>query len=120
MTKREARKAGYGRGWNVASWVDMPAIGSRLPRDMDWVGMGELKTAWERIEAWSMLCSEAESNDRSYSPFEFTAHDINEQPNSDELWEAFEEGITAGINAYRRKHYKVRDLRREEKESDND
>lgn len=43
------------------------------------------------------LCSEASDNYRQYSPFEFFAHDLNEAENSDELWEAYDDAITDGI-----------------------
>lgn len=36
---------------------------------------------------------EAEENGRQYSPFEFTAKEINNRPWSDSAWEAFQEGI---------------------------
>jgi len=42
---------------------------------------------------------EAESHGRQYSPFEFTASEINtlEEFDSDDAWQAFDDGIAAGI-----------------------
>jgi hypothetical protein len=61
------------------------------------------------IEKFESDCYEAESNSRQYSPFEFLAHDINECHNSDSLWDAYDNGITAGIQKY------VKEFKRENK-----
>ena len=45
------------------------------------------------------LAFEAESEDRSFSPFEFRAASYNAARNSETLWEAFDEGIADGIQA---------------------
>ncbi len=111
MNLKEAHELGYDRGWHVASWTDMPEIGQMLPRDIDWQGIGSIKSVNDQIDAWEALCSEAESNSRQFSPFEFTARAINESRDPDSYWEAFDEGITAGLRAYRRKHYKLATLR---------
>lgn len=43
---------------------------------------------------------ESEQNARSYSPFEFFAHDINETGDrAEDLWEAYEEGVAVGIKS---------------------
>lgn len=115
MNKLEAYKLGYERGWDVASWTDMPEIGNTLPRHVDWQGIGTIESVEDQLDAWAMMCSEAESDARSYSPFEHTAHEINESRDPEGYWQAFDEGITAGINAYRRKHYKLRTLRHDAK-----
>lgn len=44
-------------------------------------------------------CADAEENYRSYSPFELTAKEFNDAPNSDAVWAAYEEGLTAGYEA---------------------
>lgn len=46
-----------------------------------------------------ILCWEVDENVRQYSPFEFFCHDMNSAENSEEAWEAYEEGIGDGINA---------------------
>ena len=117
MNKREAYEQGYARGYNGASWQDMPEIGETLPRHVDWIGIGTIETVGEQIEAWEALCGESESHCRDFSPFELTAHEINESRWPDENWEAFNEGIIRGIRAYRRKHHKVADLRREARDA---
>ncbi len=113
MNKREAGTEGFHRGWSVASWQDMPEIGHTMPKDIDWVGIGSIETVSEQIDAWEMYCLESESNDRQFSPFECTAHEINESRWPDEVWEAFDEGIIKGLRAYRRKHFKLADMRRD-------
>lgn len=116
MNKRETRKAGYESGWNVASWQDMPAIGETLPPHIDYVGIGKIEDVSAQVDAWEMLCRESESNGRDFSPFEFTAHDINSSHDPDGLWQAFDDGIEAGIRAYRRKHFPLAKLRRNARE----
>lgn len=118
MNKRDAYSAGYDRGWNVASWQDMPEIGSRLTPDVDWQGIGTVETVADQIDAWEALCGEAESHGRQFSPFEFTSHAINSSRDPEGYWEAFDEGISAGMRAYRRKHYPLATMRRWARESD--
>lgn len=113
MNKREAYSLGYDRGRNVASWTDMPEIGQKVPVDIDWQGIGTIADVSGQIDAWEALCFEAESRDRDFSPFEFTAHAINESRDPETYWTAFDEGISAGIYAYRRKHFKLRDMRKD-------
>ncbi len=105
MTKREIYKLGFERGFNVASWTDLPEIGEKLCRSIDWAGIGEITT--ENVaEAFEMLCHGAESNGRDFSPFEFTAHQMNELEDKKpyDVWEIFDNGIAAGI----RKNWKAR------------
>jgi len=42
--------------------------------------------------------ADADSNYRSYSPWEFFAKELNDAPNSDELWDCFEEGVAFGAH----------------------
>lgn len=115
MNLREARALGRERGWNVASWQDMPAIGETLCRSVDWIGIGTIETVEEQIEAFEALCCASDSNARQFSPFEFTAAEINGSRDPDGLWEAFDDGIRQGIHAYRRRHYPLKSLRKEER-----
>lgn len=109
MNKKEAYALGYERGKDVASWQDMPEVGDTLPRHIDWMGLPHLLvTRDDRLEAWSMLCNEAESHGRDFSPWEHTAHAINTSRDPEGYWETYDQGITDGISAYRRKHYPLR------------
>ena len=50
----------------------------------------------------------AEENGRQFSPFEFTAHDLNEdEDRADGLWEAFDAGISAGVEAEARRRVRA-------------
>ena len=88
----------YLRGWNHGHGIachNVPRLGDKL-----WIeSMGRVTIDAENIrEAHQSLCFEAESNSRSYSPFEFTAHEFNgNEELSEELWGAFEDGISDSI-----------------------
>lgn len=98
MTKQEIRNEGFARGRCIASWAEIPEIGARIPRHLDWVGY-ETVTRENRREVMEMLCNEAESADREYSPFEFTAHALNEKQErvQYDVWQEFENAIDRGI-----------------------
>jgi hypothetical protein len=98
-TKQEIYKAGFNRGFNIASWVDMPEIGSSIDKYIDWQGLGSTVTEENLADYMETLAFESESMNREYSPFEFTAHDLNEMSETKpyDVWEVFESGIAAGI-----------------------
>jgi hypothetical protein len=102
MTKSEIFRLGFERGYGVASWVDLPEIGTKLPRDVDWVGIGIVTSVEDAYEAFSMIAYENEAHSRCYSPFEFTAQELNNMEDDMEItfepWTTFEEGIQAGID----------------------
>lgn len=90
----------YSRGWNHGHGFachNVPRLGDKLFVD----SMGRVTVDADNIrEIHQSLCFEAESNSRSYSPFEFTAHEFNENEElSEELWEAFDNGIADSIFA---------------------
>ena len=91
------RADGFARGKSVASWCDMPEFGKTYRTESD----GDVVCEDRDLAADIMqsLAYEAESNGREYSPFEFTAHALNEREDSEEAWEAYQEGIDAGISA---------------------
>ena len=99
LTISEAKENGFIRGSNIASWVDIPEIGMKLCKSIDWQGIDTIKNEQDQMDAMEIMAFESESNDRSFTPFEHTAHEINEHENADELWEAFDEGIAEGIQA---------------------
>jgi len=106
MTKREIYQIGYERGYNIASWQDMPLIGSNVPRSIIHDTVETIQDVNDREDVFYALCYEAEENDRSYTPFEFLAHDLNElqEKKPYDVWIVFDDGISAGI----RKSYKER------------
>jgi len=97
METNEAFELGRERGFCITTWIDTPEIGTELPKDIDWQGIGKIETENDQRDAIQLIALECESNDRQVSPFESTAHDFNEAENSEELWEAFDEGISQGI-----------------------
>lgn len=98
LTISDIYLAGYSRGWNCASWQDIPDIGIKLPSHVDYQ-VGKISDASDQADALQMLASEAESNGRDFSPFDFTAHELNEREDSEDAWEAFDSGIADGISA---------------------
>ena len=107
--KSDAERDAWARGWNHGHGIaccNVPAIGDKIDRSVDWVGLGKAVDADNIREYHQCLCYAAEGNSRQYSPFEFTAHDFNEAgegdentPSSEELWDAFEQGTNAAIEA---------------------
>lgn len=106
-TLDEIREAGRDWGYSIASWQDLPEIGQKVPRELDWVGIGAVEHIEDAAEVFEMLCNAAEENARCYSPFEFTAKELNDREDSDEAWEAFDEGTCEGYakNWNERKSY---------------
>jgi hypothetical protein len=93
-SERDSYTRGFERGYNVASWQDIPEIGAELWLDSEGKITVDVDNLWDTIQS---LAYQGESNDRSFSPFEFTAHEFNEADNAEGLWEAFDAGISAGI-----------------------
>ena len=89
----------YRRGWNHGHGIachNVPTLGERIFTD----SMGRVTVDAENIrEVHADACYAAADNSRSYSPFEFTAHEFNESDDSEELWEAFEAGTNDAIQA---------------------
>lgn len=104
--EEEWYQRGKERGKNISSWIDLPEIGDRIDKFLDYIGIGDrIETVEDASEYFSVLCSEAESNGRDYSPFEFTASEINsldiegEEGDSEIAWNAFDEGISEAFEA---------------------
>jgi hypothetical protein len=95
-TTKDAYERGFDRGYTCASWQNLPEVGERFWLD----GEGRIEVdednQWDVVQS---LAYEGESNDRQYSPFEFTSSEFNKARNSDARWEAFGAGISDGIAA---------------------
>lgn len=92
----------YRMGWNHGHGIachNVPEIGDRIDRCVDYVGLGKTVTPENIAEYHELLCFAAESNSREYSPFEFIAHEFNESEDSESLWESFESGVADSIHA---------------------
>lgn len=85
MDKRTARQIGRDRGYDLA-----------INMEFDPRNIGDEHNSLE--EAFRSAAFEAESNSRSYSPWEFTAKEFNESRDPDGVWEQYERGVEIGIN----------------------
>jgi hypothetical protein len=95
MNTQEAYELGKNHGHGFACH-NVPRLGDKLSVD----DMGRVTVDAENIrEVHQGLCFAAESNSRSYSPFEFTANAFNESEDSDALWQAYDSGIADAIFA---------------------
>ena len=108
MNQREAYERGKENGYAAAEYLDDEQIKDAVENlyQADFIsehGLDKEDLAFAAsIAAW-----ENEKNARSYSPFEFFAHEINMSGNRAEgLWEKYEEGVTVGINKGVREYLK--------------
>lgn len=98
----------YANGWNHGHGIachTVPQIGDKIDLCVDWVGLGPYVNAENMREYHELLCFAAEENSRQFTPFEYTAHDLNTNEGEDAewiaeaRWEAFEAGTTDAIRA---------------------
>ena len=90
----------YRIGWNHGHGIachNVPDIGDRIDRYVDYVGLDKVVTAENIAEYHEALCFAAELSSREFSPFESLAHEFNESDDSESLWEAFESGVADSI-----------------------
>lgn len=95
-TLDDIKKEGIARGRAIASWVDMPEGRKTYFTESD--GRVTVMSVAEAEIVMCDLASTSESTNRDYSPFEVTAHAINEREDSEEAWQQFDAGISEGIN----------------------
>jgi hypothetical protein len=93
MTKKEAYKAGYEIGFDIAE--------AQAPELIEELGgfpqRPSLATTQELAREIAGFAAQHENEIyRQYSPFEFFAREINESSDPDGLWEAYEEGVHKG------------------------
>lgn len=100
----EAESDAYDRGYQHGHGFachNVPTIGDSVFSE----GLGRVVVDAANIrDVHESACFEAESNSRSFSPFEFTAHEFNSageasegSASSEALWEAFERGTSDAI-----------------------
>lgn len=97
MDRRAAYNLGKEQGARVASWVDLPELGSLIDQTTDWVGLGKTVTAKNVAEYFDLLAHASEQHSRQYSPFEFTAQELNGSRHPEDAWDAFDRGVDRGI-----------------------
>ncbi len=107
FSSNETLSNSYKMGWNHGHGIachNVPKLGAKIFTD----GMGRVTVDSENIrEVHESICYEAEINSRDFSPFEFTAHELNSlddeenenEISSEEAWEAFEAGTSDAISA---------------------
>jgi hypothetical protein len=89
MNLKDAYRLGYDRGYSIADYMELP-----YDRGLE-----------EAIEYLETNFQEIEDNDRSFSPFEFTARDLNNSRDPYRYWEEFDRGINNGLRK------KIREIR---------
>lgn len=89
----------YRRGWSHGHGIachNVPKLGKQYWTE----SFGYVVATPENIrEVHESLCFEAEANSRQFSDFEFTASEFNSEDDAEEVWEAFEEGVSDSIFA---------------------
>lgn len=98
LTTKSVNLDGFEHGYSLAAcnWYYAKTYEKRMENCEDFDPDDVEKLRDEIVQ----LCWGADENYRQYSPFEFFAHALNEEENSDELWDAYEEGISDGVNAF--------------------
>ena len=92
MDRDTAFNQGKHYGFNAAIYCE---VGGEDRNNCDCGDDTNVLTVCE--ECLSSAAAESERMARDFSPWEFTAHDINESDDAEELWEAYDDGVDAGI-----------------------
>lgn len=95
-TTKDAYERGFERGFNCASWQDLPTPDGTYWTEAEGMITADEENEWDLV---SIYAFEMESNDRQNSPFEETASEFNKARNSEARWDAFDNGIADGIGA---------------------
>jgi hypothetical protein len=116
-TKHEDLQTAYYWGWrhgHGCAACNVPSIGDDIRKCADHMDLGDSDTVTAaNIREYHLHLSHAGAdNSRDFSPFEFTAHWLNDRPSdfeereegddrpsSEAVWEAFEEGTADAIRA---------------------
>jgi hypothetical protein len=98
MNKKEIMAAGFERGYNVAKNIEVFDIGDIVDGYILGNGNRIMVTVDNWMDIHINLSGIAEDNGRSYSPFEFLAHELNEISchKSYDVWGVFEEYVFKG------------------------
>lgn len=88
-TLEEIESAGQADGERIAKELEVD------PVDEGHEELLELSNFKEHV--MEQLC-DAEETSRTYTPFEFFAKELNERPDADEAWDAYDEGISIAFS----------------------
>lgn len=105
MTKREAYEEGREQGHSAALYTK---IG-----DSDRREAGCDHASGECRECLTSAAFESEQNARQSSPWEFLAHDINDdEDHSEGLWDAYDKGVAVGVKRGVRERLRKEEVKR--------
>ena len=93
MNQKQAFQLGKRAGYNAAIYTEVSEGNKRDATNChcdDWECCAD---------CLSVAAYESEQNARDFSPFEFTAHEINTGRNPEGQWDAYDNGVEAGIKA---------------------
>lgn len=99
------RDAGRDRGEQIAKWIEVPKMGDSALDHLDYIDAASvdfdtIETIDQQVEVMRSLACDAEEHDRQFTPFEFTARELNDLPEElrDDAWSEFDDGIAEGID----------------------
>jgi len=94
--EREAFSAGYNHAHGIACH-NVPKIGETYW--LEDIASVTPETAEQAKEIHGLLCFSAEMNARCFSPWEYTAKEINslDEDSRERAWEAYDAGVEAAI-----------------------
>lgn len=98
MNKRQIIAEGLNRGYSIAKNIDLIDIGSYI----DGYHIGEHGKVKVTTQNWFdihiNLANSSEDTDRSFTPFEYLAHDLNvlSDTKSYDVWSVFDEAVCKG------------------------
>ncbi len=92
MTSDEAYEVGFANGAAAGMYCEVSAEHRRH-------ACCECGQNDECAECRTAAAYDGEMGARDFSPFEFTAHAINLNEYPDDVWEAYDNGVTAGIES---------------------
>ena len=97
ITREMIFNMGVHRGFNIATYTG--TLGEP-PKNAKPYDPDEVLSVDELKEIFFSQCSDAESGNRDFSPFEFTAAELNrwEEAADFEVWDSYDAGIQEGFN----------------------
>jgi hypothetical protein len=89
---------GHRNGHGIACH-NVPRVGDKIDRTADYWGLGPNVTLDNAKDYHQALCYAAEANARDYSPFEFTAKELNGETllPAETAWDAYDSGVADAI-----------------------
>ena len=101
--EQEAYEYGYNRGWQAVEYGLLDQIDSIIEQTLEsdhyW---DDIDTILEDLDEFiddvlKTKAYEMEEGGRQFSPFEFHASDFNKSPDPEATWDAYGNGVAAGV-----------------------